>query len=227
MSRSTRPSASSHRRPPDGQDADLHIHDHQPEVTTSRRQPGLLHLRRDRKRFERRARRRDPARERSDGVHTVVASSASDSTRDAVLAPFCGAAIGAYSATTACTPSVLRRPPKHAQAYRATSLCFEAPGPRGVTPATSSTSTRGSSTRAAKLSDKKGSGSLTAPDHRDPGGRRPRRTSRPTSSRSQTARSTGADPLLAGVRPRSTSASRSAALAATRRSKAMKQALGD
>ncbi|MEX2243363.1 MAG: F0F1 ATP synthase subunit alpha [Fimbriimonadaceae bacterium] len=94
---------------------------------------------------------------------TVVASSASDSNAMQYLAPFCGAAIGEYFRDNGMHALVVYDDlSKHAQAYRATSLLLRRPPGREAYPGDVFYLHSRLLERAAKLSDKKGSGSLTA-----------------------------------------------------------------
>ena len=94
---------------------------------------------------------------------TVVASSASDSNAMQYLAPFCGAAIGEYFRDNGMHALVVYDDlSKHAQAYRATSLLLRRPPGREAYPGDVFYLHSRLLERAAKLSDKKGGGSLTA-----------------------------------------------------------------
>jgi F-type H+-transporting ATPase subunit alpha len=108
---------------------------------------------------------------------------------------------------------------KHADAYRQLSLLLRRPPGREAFPATSSTSTRGSSSARASFSDELGGGSLTAlPIIETQAGDIAACTSRRTSSRSPTGRSSSSRASSSrAFGPRSTSARRSRASAATHR----------
>ncbi|HXH60317.1 MAG TPA: F0F1 ATP synthase subunit alpha [Fimbriimonadaceae bacterium] len=94
---------------------------------------------------------------------TIVASSASDSNAMQYLAPFCGAAIGEYFRDNGMHALVIYDDlSKHAQAYRATSLLLRRPPGREAYPGDVFYLHSRLLERAAKLSDKKGGGSLTA-----------------------------------------------------------------
>ena len=94
---------------------------------------------------------------------TIVASSASDSNAMQYLAPFCGAAIGEYFRDNGMHALVVYDDlSKHAQAYRATSLLLRRPPGREAYPGDIFYLHSRLLERAAKLSDAKGGGSLTA-----------------------------------------------------------------
>ena len=94
---------------------------------------------------------------------TIVASSASDSNAMQYLAPFCGAAIGEYFRDNGMHALIIYDDlSKHAQAYRATSLLLRRPPGREAYPGDVFYLHSRLLERAAKLSDKKGAGSLTA-----------------------------------------------------------------
>ena len=94
---------------------------------------------------------------------TIVASSASDSNAMQYLAPFCGAAIGEYFRDNGMHALVIYDDlSKHAQAYRATSLLLRRPPGREAYPGDIFYLHSRLLERAAKMSDAKGAGSLTA-----------------------------------------------------------------
>ena len=94
---------------------------------------------------------------------TIVASSASDSNAMQYLAPFCGAAIGEYFRDNGMHALVIYDDlSKHAQAYRATSLLLRRPPGREAYPGDIFYLHSRLLGRAAKLSDARGGGSLTA-----------------------------------------------------------------
>ena len=93
----------------------------------------------------------------------IVASSASDSNAMQYLAPFCGAAIGEYFRDNGMHALVIYDDlSKHAQAYRATSLLLRRPPGREAYPGDIFYLHSRLLERAAKLSDARGGGSLTA-----------------------------------------------------------------
>jgi F-type H+-transporting ATPase subunit alpha len=94
---------------------------------------------------------------------TIVAASASDSNAMQYLAPFAGAAIGEYFRDNGKHALVIYDDlSKHAQAYRALSLLLRRPPGREAYPGDVFYLHSRLLERAAKLSDEKGGGSLTA-----------------------------------------------------------------
>jgi F-type H+-transporting ATPase subunit alpha len=94
---------------------------------------------------------------------TIVASSASDSNAMQYLAPFCGAAIGEFFRNNGMHALIIYDDlSKHAQAYRATSLLLRRPPGREAYPGDVFYLHSRLLERAAKLSDARGGGSLTA-----------------------------------------------------------------
>jgi F-type H+-transporting ATPase subunit alpha len=94
---------------------------------------------------------------------TIVASSASDSNAMQYLAPFCGAAIGEFFRNNGMHALIIYDDlSKHAQAYRATSLLLRRPPGREAYPGDVFYLHSRLLERAAKRSDARGGGSLTA-----------------------------------------------------------------
>lgn len=94
---------------------------------------------------------------------TIVASSASDSNAMQYLAPFCGAAIGEYFRDNGMHALIIYDDlSKHAVAYRASSLLLRRPPGREAYPGDVFYLHSRLLERAAKLSDARGGGSLTA-----------------------------------------------------------------
>ena len=183
-----RPARADHRRPPDRQDRDRGRHDHQPEGEGRR-----LHLRRDRSEaVDGRAGRRTTLEEHGAMEYTIVV--AADG-----LGP--GAAAVHRAVRRLRDGRVLPRQrqarahhlrrPVQARGRLPPDLAAAAPpaGPRGVSRATSSTSTRACSSAPPSSPTSRRRVADGAADHRDPGRRRLGLHSRPTSSRSPTARS--------------------------------------
>jgi len=93
----------------------------------------------------------------------VVAASASESATLQYIAPYAGCAIGEDFMENGKEALIIYDDlTKHAQAYRQVSLLLRRPPGREAYPATSSICTAALLERAAKLSDERGGGSLTA-----------------------------------------------------------------
>ena len=197
-----RPARADHRRPLDRQDDDLHRHDHQPGAAEQGRRGGRATRTIARSTASTspsaRSSRRSPAsssvlEEAGAMPYTIVlASPAADSATSQYLAPFAGAAMGEWFMDNGMDALIVYDDlSKHAVAYRQVSLVLEAAvGPRSVSgrrvlPPQPPARTGGARRRAVRQRLADG-----AADHRDAGRRRVRLHSRPTSSRSPTARST-------------------------------------
>ena len=213
-----RPARAHHRRPPDRQDRGGGGHDHQPEG-----RGGRLHLRGHRpEAVHRRPGGADPRGVRGDGLHDRGRRLRLRAGAPPLHRPLLGLRDGRVLPRQRQARGLHLRRPLEARRRlpRDLAAAAPAPGPRGVSRATSSTSTAGSSSaRPSSTTRRAAARSPRCPSSRPRPATSPP-TSPRTSSRSPTARSssspTSSTPASA---PRSTSATRSPAWAAPRRSR--------
>ncbi len=134
----------------------------------------------------------------------IIASPAADSATNQYLAPFAGAAMGEWFMDNGMDALIVYDDlSKHAVAYRQVSLVLKRPSGREAYPGDVFYLHSRLLERAARVERAVRQRIADGPaDHRDAGGRRLRRTSRPTSSRLPTARSIlETDLFYQGIRP--------------------------